>query len=290
MLQHLHTIPQKPTRVVLLGGSGFVGQAISDLCAENTIPVRSFASAELNLAAEGSAEQLAAELKPDDSLVILSALTPDKGRDIATYMRNLKMIENVCTAFSHVKPAHVIYFSSDAVYPLTDNPVNEESPAAPADLYGAMHLSRELMLKATVGDILCVLRPTLIYGAADSHNSYGPNRFRRQAATEGKIIIGGEGEETRDHIFVNDVAKLVGMILEHGSLGLLNVATGQSTDFGTVARMVAGHFGGAEVCPTERNNPISHRSFDITACRKAFPGLLMTSLETGIAQVHEETQ
>ena len=27
-----------------------------------------------------------------------------------------------------------------------------------------------------------ILRPTLVYGANDPHNGYGPNRFRRLAA------------------------------------------------------------------------------------------------------------
>ena len=47
---------------------------------------------------------------------------------------------------------------------------------------------------------LAILRPTLIYGAGDPHNGYGPNRFRRLAATGKPIILFGEGEERRDHV------------------------------------------------------------------------------------------
>lgn len=290
MLTHTHENSCKPSRVVLLGGSGFVGQAIADQLQQEGIAVRSFSSAELDLTQESSVQKLAGELKADDSLVILSALTPDKGRDIATFMRNLRMIEHVCKVLAEVTPAHVVYFSSDAVYPLSVNPVSEDSPAAPGDLYGTMHLAREVMLKDAVAERLCILRPTLIYGAADTHNSYGPNRFRRQAAEQGKIVIGGEGEETRDHIFVEDVARLVELILGHASVGLVNIATGQSTDFGTVARWVAAEFGEGvvEVCPTERNNAITYRSFDISTIRKAFPGFLMMPLQEGIARVHRE--
>ena len=56
---------------------------------------------------------------------------------------------------------------------------------------------------------LAFLRPTLIYGANDPHNGYGPNRFRRQAAKGETITLFGEGEEKRDHVPVDDVAALV---------------------------------------------------------------------------------
>jgi len=38
-----------------------------------------------------------------------------------------------------------------------------------------MHLTREMILKNKFNKILCILRPTLIYGPGDSHNGYGPN-------------------------------------------------------------------------------------------------------------------
>ncbi len=289
MLTHTFDTLQKPARVVLLGGSGFVGQALQASLEKGKTAVKSFSSTELDLSAEAAVNVLADELQEDDHLVVLSALTPDKGRDIATFMKNLKMIETVCAAISKAPVKQVVYFSSDAVYPLGDSPVSESSAAAPVDLYGAMHLARELMLKDTVGDKLAILRPTLIYGANDSHNSYGPNRFRRVAAKDSKITIGGNGEETRDHIFVEDVAALVDLVLGHCSNGLLNVATGRSVDFGTLARMVADLFDeGVEVCPTERNMPVTHRHFDVTAVRKAFPEFRFTPLEEGLQEAHKE--
>ncbi len=289
MLTHNNASYETPARVVLLGGSGFVGSLLTENLSQNDVPVLSLSSADVDLCSDSGVAKLSAALQPTDSLVVLSALTPDKGRGIDTFMKNLKMIEGVCTAIKSVQPAHVVYFSSDAVYPLSVNPVREDSPAAPADLYGAMHVARELMLKDTVENAFCVLRPTLIYGANDSHNSYGPNRFRRQAAADGKIGIGGEGEETRDHVYVHDVAELVRLVLGHRSQGTMNVATGQSVDFGTLARMIASQFDkNVEVCPSPRGMPVTHRSFDTTACRKAFPEFVFTSLEDGLAEARKD--
>jgi len=289
MIEHTNSDFIKPARVVILGGSGFVGGELAAHLENHDIPVLSLSSGDIDLCSEEGSAKLASELRVDDSLVILSALTPDKGRGIATFMRNLKMIEGVAKALEKTQPAHVVYFSSDAVYPLTLNPVDEDSPAAASDLYGVMHLSRELMLKDAVVGPLCILRPTLIYGAADSHSSYGPNRFRRQAKSDGKIMIGGNGEETRDHIFVNDVVELTRLVLGHNSRGILNIATGRSVDFGVLAKMVASRFDkDVDVCPSQRNMPVTHRNFDVTATHKAFPAFAFTPIETGLDEAHKE--
>lgn len=288
MLTHTHKTPQNPPRVVLLGGSGFFGRALAARLKTAAVEVVAPRSADLDLCAPEAPGILKALLQPEDSLVVFAALTPDRGRGIDTFQANITMAANICEALAETPVAHVVYFSSDAVYPLAGAPVNEDSPAAPGDLYGAMHLARELMFRQTVGDRLCVLRPSLVYGARDTHNSYGPNRFRRQAAKEGKIVIGGEGEETRDHVYIDDVAHLTHLVLTHGSRGVLNLATGRSTDFGTVARLVAGHFAPAvPVCPTPRNMPATHRHFDVTALHQAFPGYTFTPLEIGLGKAHE---
>ncbi len=282
MLTHRHD-PRNPARVVLLGASGFIGKALIALLEREQIPFIAPSSATLNLSGPEAKEQLRQLLRPEDSLVVLAALTPDRGRDIATFSANLRMVEQLCAALSVCKPEHTVYFSSDAVYPFGTGPISEASLAAPMDLYGAMHRSRELMLAQTLGESLCILRPSLVYGPGDSHNSYGPNRFRRQAHKDGKIPLGGEGEETRDHVFVDDVAELCLRVLRQGSTGLLNLATGRSIDFGSLARLVAARFkNDVNICPSPRTAPATHRHFDTTALIQAFPDFAFTPLERGL--------
>ena len=65
--------------------------------------------------------------------------------------------------------AHVVNISSDAIYADGPVPLTEATPVAPTSLHGAMHLAREIALHAEVRVPLAMLRPTLIYGAADPH-------------------------------------------------------------------------------------------------------------------------
>ncbi len=291
MLSHHLDTPKPVERAVVLGGGGVVGGAVVAALQEHGTDIVAPRSAELDLAGDGAGDALAKLLRPDDALVVLAALTPDKGRDIATFMKNLNMMAAVCGALEQSPCGHIVYMSSDAVYPMTPGLTNEDSPAAPPDLYGTMHRAREIMCADAAKETpLAILRCTLVSAATDCHNSYGPNRFRRLAADGGVITLGGEGEETRDHIMVWDVAEIVREVLEHRSAGLINVATGNSVSFREVAELVAANFDpAAEVKFTDRTGAITHRHFDTTQLRQAFPELRPTPLAEGLARVHRES-
>jgi nucleoside-diphosphate-sugar epimerase len=289
MITHQHAQSQQPARVVLLGARGFIGAAIRRQIETQGVPLLALTSAELNLAEAAAADKLTALLKPSDAVVMLAALTPDKGRDIATLMKNLAMMQSVCAAREKSGCAHFVYFSSDAVYNTAVSRVTEDTPASPPDLYGAMHYTREIMASSLAKAPVLVLRPTLVYGLDDTHNSYGPNRFRRTAHKDGKITLFGGGEETRDHIHVDDVAVLTMRCLLHKSIGTLNVATGVSRSFYEVAEITAKQFGKRiEIIATPRANPVTQRHYDVTNLIKAFPDFRFTALEDGIARVHKQ--
>lgn len=284
MLTHMSAGMHRPGRVVLIGARGFLGSRLASRLAAGGTAILSLGSADVDLTQPGASEALSGYLRPEDAVVMLAALTPDKGRDRTSLMRNLAMADAVCSAIGKIGVSHVVYISSDAVYPFAAGRIDESSPAAPIDLYGVMHRTREIMFAEACQAVPCaILRPTAVYGAGDTHNSYGPNRFRRQAASDGKIILGGAGEETRDHIFVDDAAQLIESVLMHRSAGLLNLATGESTNFDALAHLVAAQIGRpVDVVHTERKNPVTHRHFDVVALRKAFPTFRFTDLATGL--------
>lgn len=292
MLDHHRQPAASPARVVVLGSRGFIGRTTVERLRKSGIMTLALPSTELDLEAPGAADALAAKLRPDDALVMFSALTPDKGKDIATMNRNLAMAGAVCAALGKQKIDHVVYISSDAVYGEAPALVDESTPAAPDALYGAMHLTRELMFRSVVpANALCILRPTLVYGATDTHNSYGSNRFRRQGAKDGKIPLFGNGEETRDHVLVDDVAELVRLCLTHKSAGVLNAVSGRSLSFKQCAELVVKQFEKMveiELKPRGPGAVITHRSYDVSDCRKAFPSFRWTSAEEGFARVHKD--
>ncbi len=285
MLTHINAVPTNPERVVIVGAGGFVGGAIRKKLVADKAKLLALTRHELDLLKEGAAEKLAQMLQPTDSLVMVSAIAPVK--TVPMLMQNLKMAEAVCDALAAMPIAHVVYISSDAVYADDANPVSESSHCAPSTLHGMMHAARELMLKSASAAPFAALRPTLIYGAADPHSGYGPNRFRRQAGKAEPITIFGEGEERRDHILIDDVAALAVLILTHKSSGALNAVTGISTSFHDIAQIIAKlHGGTVKSVPRPGPRPhLLHRFFDITNCLKAFPDFRFTPLEDGLTRV-----
>lgn len=289
MLEHLNNSPVKPRRAVVIGAGGFVGGNIARRLTADGIDTLALTRRELDLMAADATDTLRGLLKPNDSVVMVSAKAPAKNS--AMMMDNLRMAEAVCRALEAVPVHHVLYISSDAVYADDAHPVTEASALAPSTLHGMMHAARELMLKSSTKAPFAALRPTLIYGPGDPHSGYGPNRFRRQAAKGEPISIFGEGEERRDHVFVEDVAALAALILSHRSQGALNAVTGIATSFHDIAQMIAKQFPNGRVASQPRPGPrphLLHRHFDITNVHKAFPQFRFTALVDGLARAKED--
>ena len=290
MLTHLNEASVKPKRVVILGARGFVGAAATQRLEKDGISVLALGRQDLDLMAGGASEKLINTLTPEDSLLVISAEAPVKNTSML--VDNIQMMETVCQALESVTPNHVVYISSDAVYADSKEPLTEASSAEPGSLHGVMHLARELMLRHSCNAPIAMLRPTLLYGAADPHNGYGPNQYRRLAAEGKEIGLFGKGEERRDHVLIDDVAEIIYRVITHCSEGILNVATGKVTSFYEIADMVLSHFADpVEISYRPRSGPMPHdgyRPFDSAACKQAFGDFTYTSLADGVAKTHRD--
>jgi nucleoside-diphosphate-sugar epimerase len=283
---HRNVTAAPPARVVVLGASGFIGGALLPGLRRQHVPVLGLSSRDLDLTSAEAGSRLAAILRADDALVFGSAITRDKGRDVRTMMRNLSMGEHVAAAIQARPCAHVVYYSSDAVYPGdAPNPVSEATACAPTDLYGLMHLVRERMLSDTLAPLgipLAVLRPSIVYGPDDTHGSYGPNRWMRTIPRGEGMTLFGNGEERRDHVYIDDVVEISRLVLVHRSEGVLNIATGSSHSFADVAAMMASATGESAVHRAPRVMPITHREYDVAALRRSFTDFRPTPLSVGL--------
>lgn len=279
----------RPSRSVVLGCRGFVGSNLLAHLEGLGWPVEAVSSQDVDLTAEGAGKALAERLREDDALVVVSALTPDRGKDALTLEQNVRMGRQVAEAVLDRPIAHLAHIGTDAIYNDNSNPVRETSCASPSSLHGAMHLTREVILSDACRGAcvpLALLRPSLLYGPGDTHNGYGPNRYVRTARDEGRIVLFGEGEEQRDHVYIEDLARIVAAVLKRCSTGVLNVATGAATSFREVAELVA-ELTERDVAVegSRRRNPITHRHFDIAAAQAAFPRFAWTPLRDGLTRM-----
>jgi UDP-glucose 4-epimerase len=310
MLTHHHGQDQAPARVLILGANGFFASHLRLALSAAGVNHRALGSSELDLTKPEAATALAKIIGPGDAVVMMSGLTPDRGRDFLALMQNLRMAETVCRALELAKCDHFIYVSSEAVYDAEKTPLDEESSREPVDLYALTHTAREMMLNsvlASQGTPYCILRPTNIYGPGDTHGNYGPNRFVRSALSEGRIVLFGRGEERRSHLYIDDTVDLMVGVLRRRSAGTLNLAMSPAISFRDAAEIVA------RICPRpvqiefrprtippihrpykpaqvfrflsrlgRKISPIVHRPYSVTAIHRAFPDFRYTPLEDGI--------
>lgn len=287
MLEHLNKTPSYPKRVVVMGASGFVGGSLVKRLEAEGISVLALSSKNVDLLATDASAKLIELIEHGDAFVAVSAKAPVKNPEM--------MIDNIIMARAMTEAlkkcgsdvSHVINISSDAVFADTPTPLTEASCSAPGSYHGVMHMGREVMFKTEIDAPLAILRPTLIYGAGDPHNGYGPNKFRRQVANGEDIILFGEGEERRDHVLIDDVAEIIFLTLIHRSQGALNIATGHVASFREIAELVISkHAKPVLIKGSKRTGAMPHngyRPFDISACQNAFPEFRYTPIEEGLS-------
>lgn len=289
MLEHLKERSERPSRAVVIGAGGFVGSAIALRLERDGIDVARITRGDVDLLAPEAADRLRNLLRPGDTLVAAAALAPCKNSEMLR--DNMILAAAIVKAAAASPIAHIVNVSSDAVYGDEPKSLTEASAMAPGSLHGAMHLARELMFRSEISAPLATIRPSLLYGADDPHNGYGPNRFRRLAAKNEPIILFGEGEERRDHVLIDDLAELTERIVTRRSIGTLNIATGTVESFRNIAEMIARLAGNSTpILSSARTGPMPHngyRPFDAAATRNAYPDFAYTPLGVGLAKVQQ---
>lgn len=274
-----------PQRVVLLGGSGFLGRAVERELTRSGLSVVSHSSKTLDLTRENAPDVLAGQLDTGTALVFASALTPDRGQTIASFTANVAMAATVARALE-LKPVPCVFVSSDAVYGFGDDPVTEATPVAPGGFYGLAKYTSEKLLEyvaAAKALQLLTLRVAAVFGPGDPHASYGPNAFARSLANDRTVRLFGQGEEERDHLYIDDVARLALALMRAGATGVFNVATGTSRSFAQVVdaiKAIAPYQ--ITVTHAPRRTPITHRSYDVAALERAVPRFAFTPFEDSL--------
>ncbi|MBG0787780.1 MAG: NAD-dependent epimerase/dehydratase family protein [Anaerolineaceae bacterium] len=196
-------------------------------------------------------------------------------------------------AVRDAKTPRVVLTSSGAVYGNQESAMMVESMSPhPQSPYAASKLAAEWYVR-TIGELsgveTLILRIFNAYGPGQrippSHPPVIPN-FIRQAKQNGTLIFHGDGNQTRDYVYVDDVVNaLVAAATAQGLNGeVINVGSGQETSVRELARQVIDITGGK---PEEVYNPrvgsgVSRMCADISKAKNALNYVPLISLENGL--------
>jgi nucleoside-diphosphate-sugar epimerase len=195
------------------------------------------------------------------------------------------------------RPAHIIYWSSSAAYPvhlqkgdwISPGKLIEDSIAVtdpePADFtYGWAKLVGERLAQEAAAEGLRVHTFRPFSGWADDQDTSYPagaflDRARRRADP---FEVWGDGEQVRDFIHVSDIIGATMAAVEQDYPGPLNLCTGVPTSFNTLAELVtsaAGYRPRLQHC-LDRPQGVRYRVGDPTELHKVWSP--QVSLEDGI--------
>lgn len=235
-------------KVLIVGGNGFVGGRLAQAaeargyeplvadCADAPV-LPQYRYLPVDITDEGSVERMMGEAGPE--LVVNVAAVADVDRAQAdqplAYAVNVTGTGNVAAA-AKAQGAHLVWFSSDAVYAGTRACYRETDAPDPVNYYGVTKMLGEKAVLAECPDAT-VLRLSLVLGFP----LVSGNSFVRGLADK---LAGGQTvkcpvSEVRTPV---DVETLCGAVLELGMArtgGLYNIGCLSSVDRYTLSRMLA---------------------------------------------------
>ena len=245
---------------IIIGGTGFIGKNLVKTFNVQDQSYLSFGSKDLNLLNQTSSNSLGEKINDGDNLFLLTSISPCK--NIQMFAQNKIITDNIFFGLKEKKLNKLIIISSDAVYSSKIELVDESSKTNPDSIHGEMQLYRENKFIELDSKIKQIIRITGVYGFGDPHNSYGPNRFIRSAMTDNCIQLDREGQCKRDHIYIDDVSRLIKLISQLENDTLINLVTGISTSFMEVVKIIKQKFRSLKIDKFEGLNSINHRFYD----------------------------
>ena len=138
-----------------------------------------------------------------------------------TYEVNVLGTQNILEVARMYDVEKIIYASTSEVYGSTlYAPMDERHPLNAPHPYGASKIAADRMCYSyiqTYGMDICIMRPFNIYGPKQKDSGYGGaiSLFTKRVLSNMPPVIYGDGEQTRDYTYVDDIVRAYDMILNY---------------------------------------------------------------------------
>ena len=168
----------------------------------------------------------------------------------------------------------VVFASSMGVYGEPARaPISEQDPAAPVSPYGLSKLRGEMYGRTFAkkyGYSFIALRYFNTYGVGQTPSDYVGviTSFVNMALNGKAMTIHGDGKQTRDFVWVEDVAEASILAAESGAEGAFNIGSGAEVSINEVARMIQKCAGGEFVHVPAPGGEVRRMCADIGRARR----------------------
>ncbi len=170
-------------------------------------------------------------------------------------------------------------------------PVHEDMPPRPASPYGAAKAAAEAYCSAfaqSYGLHAVSLRFSNVYGPLSFHKGSVVAAFMRRILDDAPLVVYGDGSQTRDYVFVEDLCDGIVAAMTAGAAGTFQLGSGNGTTLTALIERIAAAVGPARR-PRVRHEPfrageIRHTWTDVTKAREQLGWTPRTALPDGLAR------
>lgn len=280
----------KNKNILITGGLGFIGSHITEelLDKNNILIIDNLSTGNINNLTnrehenlkiiqqdirESNFDEITKEIDYIFHLAAMASVPLSINKPIECNAINLNATINLLKSATKNNVEKIIFSSSSAVYGENKNmPLRENEPPMPMSPYAASKASCEMYLKSFYESY------GLKYTTLRYFNVFGPNQDKNSqyAAVIPKFIsailnneqprIYGDGEQTRDFIFVKDVVKANINAAKSNFNGTINVASGKKLSINELFEIIKKTLK-KDIKPIylpERQGDIKHSLADIT--------------------------
>ncbi|HEX2384949.1 MAG TPA: NAD-dependent epimerase/dehydratase family protein, partial [Candidatus Binatia bacterium] len=170
-------------------------------------------------------------------------------------------------------------------------PAAEDHPTRPASPYGVSKLTGENYLgyyHTTFGIPYVALRYANVYGPRQNFRGEAGviAIFIDQLLSGQTPVINGDGKQTRDFVYVGDVAAANVLALGSSFVGGLNIGTGVETDLNTLYEKLAGQLGAkvAAIHGAAKEGEQRRSSLDAARAKQILGWAPKTTLDQGLGE------
>jgi UDP-glucose 4-epimerase len=244
-------------KVLVTGGAGFIGSHIVDRLLEGKHEVHVIdnlsSGSEKNLPPSVPLHKV--DIRSEQARALVEGIAPDVIVHAAAQVSvrismdeptldsdlNVTGLINIISPLRGRKGTHVVFLSSGgAVYGEQEKfPAPEDHPIAPESLYGLSKRVGEMYLEfwqRVWGVTSSWMRLSNVYGPRQNPHGAGVVAIFCERLLAGKsIAVNGTGEQTRDFVYVRDVAEAICLAAEKRPSGPFNVGTAEETSINTLA-------------------------------------------------------
>lgn len=238
-------------RITVTGGAGFIGSHLVDRLIEDghTVQVIDNLYTGNKEFVHSKAQFVELDIRDPKLYSVLEEFRPDyifheaAQTEVSTSMSDLMLdcdinlmgLINLLNAAVKLDVKKFLMPSSAAVYGNLDTlPLNEEMIGNPSSFYGLTKLTTEHYLRIyheAFGLPYICYRYSNVFGPRQGNGGEGGviSIFAKAIVQGSPIIIYGDGKQTRDFIYVDDVVEANILGMQHQVTGIYNVSTGISS-------------------------------------------------------------